>query len=63
MVDFAPPHAVIVEAGSIAEDVTQTDLPPGGWYGDPASSEPLRYWNGRVWADGETDPPPSRGAR
>ncbi|MDQ3643549.1 MAG: DUF2510 domain-containing protein [Actinomycetota bacterium] len=57
--DFRPVAPVIVErARSIVEDAPPSRLPPRGWYGDPASPEPLRYWTGIAWADGGTDRPP-----
>ncbi len=57
--DFRPAQAVIVgQNQSTSEDVQPLDLPPRGWYGNPAGSEPLRYWTGTAWADGGTDGPP-----
>ena len=57
--DFRPAQAVIVgQHQSSGEDAQPSDLPPRGWYGDPAGSEPLRYWTGTAWADGGTDVPP-----
>jgi hypothetical protein len=51
-------HAVIVSKEQwISEDAPKS-RPPRGWYGDPAGSEPLRYWTGEAWADGGTDSPP-----
>lgn len=28
-----------------------TDLPPAGWYPDPAGAAALRWWNGVTWSD------------
>ena len=57
--DFRPLAPVIVErARSMVDDAPPSQLPPRGWYGDPAGSEPLRYWTGYAWADGGTDRPP-----
>ena len=57
--DFRPAQAVIVGQRQLMdEDAEPSDLPPRGWYGNPAGSEPLRYWTGTAWADGQTDGPP-----
>lgn len=57
--DFRPAQAVKVgQHQSMCEYAQPSDLPPRGWYGDPASSAPLRYWTGASWADGGTDDPP-----
>ena len=57
--DFRPFAPVIVEPDrSIVDDAPRPQLPPRGWYGDPSSHEPLRYWTGTAWADGGTDRPP-----
>ncbi|HUR23782.1 MAG TPA: hypothetical protein VMZ73_07925 [Acidimicrobiales bacterium] len=56
--DFRPAGAVIVGPNPLVGDARLSELPPRGWYGDPASSEPLRYWTGTSWADGGTDDPP-----
>ena len=61
MIDFDSRPAQAVIAGQqqfMDEDVQRSDVPPRGWYGNPASSEPLRYWTGTAWADGGTDDPP-----
>ena len=61
MIDFdvRPAQAVIVGQRQLAaEDAQPLDLPSRGWYGDPASPDPLRYWTGTAWADGGTDDPP-----
>ncbi len=57
-VDLRSVRAVIVSRDRpIGEESPPFD-PARGWYGDPASSEPLRYWTGEAWADGGTDRPP-----
>ncbi len=33
-----------------------TQLPPAGWYPDPAGKGPLQYWDGRVWTAGPPQP-------
>ena len=35
-----------------------TQLPPAGWYPDPAGQVSLRYWDGRGWNEGPPPPPP-----
>ena len=57
--EFRPAQAVVVGQQQLMdEDAHPSGLPPRGWYGDPASSEPFRYWTGTAWADGGTDDPP-----
>lgn len=54
-----PAQPVIVgQHQLIGEEAPPSNLPPRGWYGNPAGSEPLRYWTGTAWADGGTDDPP-----
>jgi hypothetical protein len=37
------------------------DLPPAGWYPDPAGAAALRWWNGVTWSD-TTHPHPGHAA-
>jgi hypothetical protein len=36
-----------------------TQLPPAGWYLDPAGQTALRYWDGQGWVDGPPPPTPA----
>lgn len=35
-----------------------TQLPPAGWYPDPAGQASFRYWDGQRWTDGPPPPTP-----
>ena len=57
--DIRPAQAVIVgQHQSMSEKAQPLARPHRGWYGNPAGSEPLRYWTGTSWADRGTDDPP-----
>jgi len=57
--DFVSAQVRVGQEQGLDEDVQHSDLPPRGWYGDPASYAPFRYWTGTAWADGGTDGPPN----
>jgi Domain of unknown function (DUF4333)/Protein of unknown function (DUF2510) len=35
----------------VTEPAVPRDLPPAGWYPDPAGAAALRWWNGLTWSD------------
>ncbi len=38
-----------------------TELPPAGWYGDPAGPGSLRYWDGGAWTEHRAPVPAGQG--
>ncbi len=63
---LAGPSATVDELEQLARSaavVAPSYIPPitipAGWYPDPAGQAPLRWWDGRAWADYTRESPPS----